>query len=79
MIRPRPILVIVSEYAHDKGCVLFNGKDTWFSRDKKRSVRFSEARDKEIIVWDTGTSTGYVSLPRNTKTEGDTNEHADRD
>ena len=59
----RSIISIVREYANAQGCVVLKG-NKFVSRDGERSVRFSEVINGSVIVWDTGTPLGYVSLPR---------------
>jgi hypothetical protein len=59
----RPVIDVVREYANKQGCVVLRG-DSFVSRDGKRSVRFSEVLYGNIIVWDTGTPQGYISLTR---------------
>jgi hypothetical protein len=59
----RPVIAVVREYANAQGCVVLKGK-SFISRDGKRSVRFSDVLYGNVIVWDTGTPQGFVSLPR---------------
>jgi hypothetical protein len=63
MSRPRPVFEVFSEYAKAQGCTILES-NRFISPDRKRSVRYSEARSDSVIVWDSGTSLGYVSLPR---------------
>ena len=63
MSRLRPVIDVVSEYAKEHDCPILKGAK-FVNFNGTRSVRFSEVKDNVIIIWDTGTPLGYVSLPR---------------
>jgi hypothetical protein len=63
------VIEAVRLYANAQGCVVLKG-NRFVSRDGTRSVRFSETKGNQVIVWDTGTDLGYVALSRERRPSG---------
>jgi hypothetical protein len=61
----RSVAETVREYAASVGCTDFDpGRETFYSPDRKRSVRHVDHRGELVTVWDTAIPIGYVSVSR---------------
>lgn len=65
----RSVAATVREYAESVGCTTFDpARETFYSPDRKRSVRHVDHRGELVTVWDTDIPYGYVSVSRERRT-----------